>query len=103
MSLTTGENSRRAPRQRVLKSAKIFRMNGDHAVDVTVRDMSDTGARVVIKDQMALPNDLKFVLPSDGFMHVAKVVWRRGDLAGLHFLSERSQAPAQRLQNGSML
>ena len=103
MSITAGENNRRAQRQRVLKSAKIFRMNGDHAVDVTVRDMSETGARVVIKDQLALPNDLKFVLPNDGFMHVAKVVWRRGELAGIHFISERSAAPVSRLQNGSMI
>jgi len=103
MSITAGENSRRATRQRVLKTAKIFRMNGAHAVDCTVRDMSETGARVICKDQLALPNELQFVLPGDGFMHIGRVVWRRGDLAGIHFLSERSAAPTQRLQNGSML
>ena len=102
MSNTAEDNNRRASRQRVLKTAKIYRMNGAHAMDCTVRDLSETGARIVCKDQLTLPNELKFVVPGDGFMHIAKVVWRKGDLAGLHFLSDRAAPPAQRLQNGSM-
>ena len=103
MSATAGENNRRSPRQRVLKTAKIFRLNGAHAVDCVIRDISETGARIVVKDQLALPNELKFVVPSDGFMLIARVVWRKGDLAGLLFLSERSEAQKERLQNGSMI
>jgi PilZ domain len=103
VSTTTSENNRRATRQRVLKTAKVYRLNGAHAVDCQVRDISETGARLVVKDQLALPNEFKFVLPNDGFMQIAKVVWRRGDLAGIVFLSERTAAPVERLQNGSML
>ena len=103
MSITTGENNRRAPRQRVLKTVKIYRLNGAHAVDCQVRDMSDTGARIVIKDQLALPNEFKFVLPSEDSTRIAKVVWRKGDLAGIVFLSERTLPPTERLQNGSMI
>lgn len=103
MSITVIDNNRRAPRQRVLKTAKIYRMNGAHAVDCTVRDMSDTGARIVVKDQMALPNDLKFVMPLDDFMRTGRVIWRRGDLAGVLFISLRSEAPKERLQDGSMI
>ena len=102
MSVTTAENNRVAPRQRVLKTVKIYRLNGAHAVDCAVRDISETGARVVCKDQLALPNELKFVMQADGFMHLGKVIWRRGDLAGIQFTSERTEAPSQRLQNGSM-
>ena len=103
MSLIAGDNNRRAPRQRVLKTAKIYRMNGVHAMDCTVRDLSETGARVVCKDQLALPNELKFVMASDGFMHIARVVWRRGELAGVQFLSERTLVPREKLMNGSHL
>jgi hypothetical protein len=103
MSATAGENNRRAPRQRVLKTVKIYRLNGAHAVDCQMRDISETGARIVIKDQMALPNEFKFVLPSEVSMRTAKVVWRKGDLAGIVFLSERSDAPIEKLQNGSMI
>ena len=101
MSFTAEENNRHAPRHRVLKTAKIYRMNGAHAVDCTVRDLSETGARVVCKDQLALPNELRFVMPNDGFMHIAKVVWRRGDLAGIHFLSGRGEVPRDKMMNGS--
>ena len=103
MSITTGENNRRASRQRVLKTVKVYRLNGAHAVDCQVRDMSETGARIVCKDQLALPNEFKFVLPMDGSMRTAKVVWRKGDLAGVVFLSEPTAPPTERLQNGSMI
>jgi hypothetical protein len=101
MSEAAKSNSRRAPRQRVLKTVKIYRMNGSHAMDTTVRDLSETGARIVCKDQLALPNELKFVLPGDGFMHIGRVVWRRGELAGIQFLSERGEIPRMQMQNGS--
>ena len=103
MSTTTGENNRRASRQRVLKTVKVYRLNGAHAVDCQVRDISETGARIVIKDQLALPNEFKFVVPSDDSTRIAKVVWRKGDLAGIVFLSEPTAAPTRRLQNGSMI
>ena len=103
MSTTTGENNRRATRTRVLKTVKIYRLNGAHAVDCQVRDISETGARIVIKDQLALPNEFKFVVPSEDSTRIAKVVWRKGDLAGIVFLSERTIAPTPRLQNGSMI
>ena len=103
MSVNAGENNRRASRQRVLKTVKAYRLNGAHAVDCQVRDMSETGARILIKDQLALPNEFKFVLPADGSMRIAKVVWRKGDLAGVVFLSEPTLPPTQRLQNGSMI
>ena len=103
MSTTTGENNRRATRQRVLKTVKVYRLNGAHAVDCQMRDLSETGARLIIKDQLALPNEFKLVLPSDGSMQTAKVVWRKGDLAGIVFLSARTAPPTERLQNGSMI
>ena len=103
VSITTDENNRRSARQRVLKTVKVYRLNGAHAVDCQMRDVSETGARIVIKDQLALPNEFKFVLPSDGSMQTAKVVWRKGDLAGIVFLSERAAPSKERLQNGSMI
>lgn len=103
MSTTAGENNRRAQRQRVLKTVKIYRLNGAHAVDCQMRDFSETGARLIIKDQLALPNEFRLVLPSDGSMRFAKVVWRRGELAGIRFMSDAGDAPAEKLQNGSMI
>jgi hypothetical protein len=102
MSVIDPINKRQSPRKRVLKTAKIYRLNGAHAMDCTLRDISETGARIVCKDQLALPNEMKLVLPMDGLMQMARVVWRKGDLAGIEFMGERLLAAPQKLQNGSM-
>ena len=100
--MTNEDNKRSAKRSRVLKSAKIYRQTGAFAMDATLRDWSDTGCKIVCKDQMALPNEMLLVLPSDGTSRKAKVVWRRGELAGIEFTSEPTKAPTVRLQDGSM-
>ena len=100
--MTNEDNKRSATRLRVLKSAKIYRQTGAFAMDATLRDWSATGCKFVCKDQMALPNEMLLVLPSDGTSRKAKVVWRRGELAGIEFTSEPTQAPSVRLQDGSM-
>ena len=102
MSMSTEENKRIAARSRVLKSAKIYRVNGVLAMDATLKDISATGCRIICKDQMLLPNEMVFVLPSDGTSRNARVAWRRGELAGIEFTSEPKPARTARLQDGSM-
>ncbi len=101
--MTTDENQRTTRRNRVLKAAKIYRLNGKFALDVTMKDISATGCKITCRDQMALPNDMQFLIPSDGIMRTASVIWRRGDFAGVRFTSGPEKAPALKLQNGSMI
>ena len=102
MTLIAEENKRTTNRNRVLKAAKIYRLNGKFALDVTIKDISATGCKIICKDQMALPNDMQFLVPSDGITRTAAVIWRKGDFAGLRFTSGPQRAPAIKLQDGSM-
>lgn len=95
----TTDNKRIAQRQRVLKGAKIVSMNRWSVVDCTVRDMSETGAKLICGDQAAVATEFRFLLPSDNSIRTAKVVWRRGDLLGIEFTSEKLRAPARKLQS----
>jgi PilZ domain len=90
------ENSRIKRRSRVLKGAKLVDMRNWSLVDCTVRDMSDTGARIVCGDQFAIANEFRFLIPSDNTIQNARVVWRRGDLLGIEFVGEKSRAPARK-------
>ena len=90
-------NKRHLSRQRVLKSAKIVSLNNWSVMDCTVRDLSDTGARLICKDQAGLANEFRFLLPSENTICNAKVVWRRGDLVGIQFTSEKTRAPVRKL------
>lgn len=90
------EELRIARRQKVLKAGKILAPGNLAVVDCTIRDMSETGARLAVGDQMATPNDFRLVVPMDNTMRDAKVVWRRGNLIGVTFTSEARRAPPRK-------
>ena len=89
-------NKRIAQRSRVLKGAKLVSMNNWTLVDCTIRDMSAIGAKVICGDQMAVANEFRLLIPSDNTICSARVVWRRGDMLGIEFTSEKSRAPARK-------
>ena len=86
-------NQRHARRQRVLKQGKILLPNGLTVIDCTVRDMSETGAKLLCPDPGAIPNDFKLVFTADRTMRGVQVVWRRPDMVGVKFTSGPSKAP----------
>jgi hypothetical protein len=91
------ENKRRAVRNRVLKGAKIVSLSNWSLVDCTIRDISATGARIVCGDQAAVANEFRFLIPSENTICNARVVWRREDMLGITFTSEKTRAPARKI------
>jgi hypothetical protein len=90
------DNKRIATRSKTLKSAKVVHLTKWLVVDCAVRDISATGAKLQCKDQMAVPNEIRFLLVSDNTIRKAKVAWRRDDLIGIEFTSEAERAPPRR-------
>lgn len=87
------DNKRRARRFRVLKQGKIILPNGMTVIDCTVRDLSETGARLLCGDHGAIPNTFRLVFPYDRTMRETEVIWRRPDQLGVRFTSEVTRAP----------
>jgi hypothetical protein len=87
------DNHRLARRQRVLKQGKILLANNLSVVDCVVRDMSETGARLLCGDQAAVPGEFRLVTPSDSLMREAKVIWRRDGQLGVRFAGPARPAP----------
>lgn len=90
------ENKRKAPRARVLKGAKIVSLNNWTLIDCVIRDMSETGARLICKDPVAVANEFRLLIPNDNTICSARVVWRREDQIGITFTSEKTRAPARK-------
>ena len=90
------ENNRIKRRSRVLKGAKLVHMRNWSLVDCVVRDLSETGARIVCGDQFAVANEFRFLVPTDNTIQNARVVWRRGDILGIEFIGEKTKAPARK-------
>jgi PilZ domain len=88
--------SRVTKRQRVLKSAKVIFNHNQSVLDCTVRDISVTGARLVMANADLLPDTIRFLLTQENVIRDANVVWRRGQLVGIHFTSDAVRAPARK-------
>jgi hypothetical protein len=87
-------DKRIAPRQRVIKSAKIISLDRTTVADCTIRNISNTGAQLVVENQAVVPKDFFFLQPKENTMCQAKVMWRREKLVGVHFTSDMGPPPA---------
>jgi hypothetical protein len=74
---------RRAPRLRCLLSGMIVHDDGTSTMDCLVRNISAWGARIAVGDAFRLPEDFNLVVPHHAQTHRARIIWRKGDAAGL--------------------
>ena len=65
-------------------------------VDCTIRDISDTGARLICGDQTAVPSQFQLITKADNLMRDVRVQWRRGGELGVLFTSEPRKAPLRK-------
>ncbi len=79
----TGEERRRSARERVRLSAKLI--FGDYSVGCTIRDISASGASLLLPDGRDVPDDVTLVIWHEQAIHAAQVVWRLSPLVALRF------------------
>ena len=72
-------------RHRVLKAGKIsFGRAG--IIDCTVRNMSDTGARLEVESVIGIPDTFNLVVRSDPSAKQCRVVWCKEKQIGVKFV-----------------
>jgi hypothetical protein len=74
---------RRAPRLKSLLTGTIVYDDRNSTMDCTVRNISAWGARVTLPDAFRIPEEFNLVVPHHDQTHRAKVIWRKGEAAGL--------------------
>lgn len=79
------DNKRAALRKRVLKGARIAFNERSSTLSCTVRDLSETGARLRVAQGQAVPAKFDLIIDSDGFEASCSVVWRRNEEVGVRF------------------
>ena len=80
-------DKRRAPRRRVLLGAKII-FNGRLGVhSCHVRDISETGCRLKVSANSALPKRFTLEIAEGGISKECEVSWRKDDSMGVRFLA----------------
>lgn len=84
---------RRETRQRVFLKGRILFNNGSSSFDCLVRDMSSSGARLVMSDATTLPEAFDLYIPQKDRTYRATLRWRREDGIGVTF-EDPARAPA---------
>tara|TARA_R110000787_G_scaffold16825_3_gene52895 strand:+ start:12020 stop:12343 length:324 start_codon:yes stop_codon:yes gene_type:complete len=83
---------RRAPRQRTLKAGRIAINALTSTFEVLIRDMSQTGARLVMSDVYLLPEyfDLIVLNPNTGRSSRThcQLVWQKALVVGVKFIRD---------------
>jgi hypothetical protein len=86
---------RREARQRVFLKGRIVFNNGSSSFDCLVRDMSATGARLVMSDATTLPDAFDLYIPQKDRTYRAALRWRREDGIGVTFEAPANAAAAK--------
>lgn len=76
---------RSSARSRVFKSAKIVFNSGAAAIDCTVRDISDRGARLIVASVIGIPDSFDLAI-SDAPVRQCRLIWRKPEQIGVAFL-----------------
>jgi len=75
---------RAAPRHRVLKRGTVA-FSGGGGLDCTVRNISQTGARIDIASPVGVPEVFTLVIEADDFMRRCRAVWSSERQIGVAF------------------
>jgi hypothetical protein len=76
---------RNASRSRVLKGGAISFRHLGTTIDCTVRNLSKTGACLMVTSPLGIPDEFDLVLDRDKETRRCRVAWRAADRIGVEF------------------
>lgn len=79
----------RASRSKVLKGAHAAFNQEFSAIPCTLRNVSETGARVIFEGGWFVPDRFTLHVDIDGYKIECERVWQKGSECGLRFISEK--------------
>ena len=92
------DEARRLPRRRVLKAGIIASNDRHLTVACTVRDLSETGARVKVEGTLTIPDTFELIIEVEGLEANCEVAWRARNEVGVRFLGSPRKVTAKRVQ-----
>ncbi|MHB2209735.1 PilZ domain-containing protein [Methylobacterium sp. CM6257] len=79
------DNKRETIRRRVLLAGKVL-LPGGGVIDCTLRDRSESGARIKVQSVIGIPDEFRLLVEPTGETVQAKVAWRRPNEIGVRIL-----------------
>ena len=83
---------RTTSRHKSFLQGRVYYNNHRSSVDCLVRDVSDTGAKLVFGEAVTLPDVVDLYLSNKDEVRRAKVQWRKGHEMGVDFSNDLADA-----------
>lgn len=87
------EQRRASPRSRTLLEGYIIYNNRLSRMECTVRDLSETGARIVFAQPVKVPAQFELQIPKRKLVRQAQVMWYDGQNHGVMFIEADASQP----------
>ena len=81
---TENAEKRGAARRRMLKPGRVI-LSDSTTISCIIRDMSDTGARIVFGGPVSLPASFRLAMVNADNVYAVDLIWHRGFAAGVSF------------------
>ncbi len=82
------DEHRKTGRSRTVLRATIIFNNRNSSLDCMIRNFSDVGAKILIDDTIAIPQQFELQVPQKGRSFASKVIWRSNGEIGIEFANE---------------
>lgn len=82
---------RRETRLRTFLKGRIIFNNGNSSMDCLIRDLSASGARLMLSQTATLPASFDLIIPAKGLTHKATLRWRKDDSIGVTFAEDAAR------------
>ena len=79
--------SRKSERARSILGAQIIFNNRNSTIDCQIRNISRTGAKLMLSDSVTLPEEFDIDVPQKGRVYRARLCWRDDRSAGIEFVT----------------
>ena len=84
------DERRSSARQRTVLRGCVYYNKRSAAADCLVRDVSDSGARLELSENVVIPDLIELYIPKKEEMFHARVLWRRGNEVGVAYVNGRN-------------
>jgi|tagenome__1003787_1003787.scaffolds.fasta_scaffold20810001_2 hypothetical protein len=80
-------------RSRSFLGAKIVFNSRNSSMDCLIRNISPTGARLLLSSAVVIPDEFELQIPKQGRSFRARLAWRRADESGVQFVEHNAEPP----------
>ncbi len=96
------QERRRAPRKRTFLKGTVYYNHRLSSLECTIRDFTETGARLQFAAPVSLPDQVDLDIPSRDQSLKAVVRWRKDDEAGVSFEGAEAVGPSAEPAGGEL-